>query len=234
MGDDTGVWQAEIAPLARKHHVIAIDQIGFGRSDKPLLNYRVGTLVDFLDEFMATQHIAHATIVGNSLGGWVGALFAIDHPERVEKLVLVDSPGAPGYMESLEPRVRSALRLATVEDVEVLAPLAFFDSRYYEPKSLLRTYFAEKVAANDSYATGRLMDSFERNEDTLGENLKKIGRPTLVVWGRADRLVPLQFGEYLQRSIPGAHLIVLDRCGHEPQVECAEAFEKALEDFLGQ
>lgn len=137
-------------------------------------------------------------------------------------------------MESLEPRVRSALRLATVEDVEVLAPLAFFDSRYYEPKSLLRGYFAEKVAANDSYTTGRLMDSFERNEDTLGENLKQITKPTLIVWGRADRLVPLRFGEYLQNSIPGAHLIAIDQCGHEPQVECPEAFDKALEAFLEQ
>lgn len=57
LGDDAGVWQAETLPLASRHHVVALHQIGFGRSDKPLLNYRVETFVDFLDEFMSTLHM---------------------------------------------------------------------------------------------------------------------------------------------------------------------------------
>jgi pimeloyl-ACP methyl ester carboxylesterase len=234
LGDDAGVWQAEIPLLARKRRVIALDQIGFGRSDKPLLNYRVETLVDFLDEFMRTIQVAHATIVGNSLGGWVAALFAIQHPDRVEKLVLIDSAGISGVATSMSPRVRRALRLATVEDLRVLGPLTFADPRYYASADGLRKAFAARIAAGDSYTVGRIMDSLERNEDSLDGRLNEIARPTLIVWGRQDGLIPLRFGKYLRSAIPGARLIVIDHCGHEPQVECPQAFEDALEGFLAQ
>jgi pimeloyl-ACP methyl ester carboxylesterase len=96
-------WQQAIVPLAQHHHVIALDQIGFGRSDKPLLDYRAETFVDFPDEFMRVRHLPKATIVGSSLGGWVAALLAIEHPERVDRLVLVDCAGMAGLTDYLAP-----------------------------------------------------------------------------------------------------------------------------------
>ncbi len=229
LGDDAGVWQAELPQLARRHHVIALDQIGFGRSDKPLLNYRVETLVDFLDEFMSTMHVTHASIVGNSLGGWVAALLAIEHPRRVERLVLVDAAGLSGLTQSLGPRLLNALRLATIQDLEMLGPLTFADARYYHP---LTRAFAERVAAGDSYAVGHIVDAMERHEDVLDGRLGGIVIPTLIVWGRLDGLIPLRFAELLRDSIRGAHLTVLEHCAHEPQVECPEAFEATIESFL--
>jgi pimeloyl-ACP methyl ester carboxylesterase len=80
LADDVAVWDSVIPPLAAKFRVIALDQIGFGRSDKPLLNYRVSTFVDFLDGFMSELKIERASLVGNSLGGWVAASFALAHP----------------------------------------------------------------------------------------------------------------------------------------------------------
>jgi pimeloyl-ACP methyl ester carboxylesterase len=232
LGDDAGVWQAEMAPLAREHHVIAVDQIGFGRSDKPLLNYRAETLVDFLDEFLRSLRLAHVTLVGNSLGGWVAALFAIHHPERVQKLVLIDSAGVSGLAQSLGPRLLRALRLASIEDLALLGPLTFSDPRYYQPGDVLRTAFAARVAAGDSYTVDRIMDSIERGDDTVDGHLREIAVPTLIVWGRQDGLIPLRFGKYLQKEIPGARLVTIDHCGHEPQVECPQPLEAAVEGFL--
>jgi len=234
LGDDAGIWRAIIAPLARRYHVIALDQIGFGRSDKPLLNYRAETLVDFLQEFQRTLHIPRAILVGNSLGGWVAALFTIHHPERVEKLVLIDSAGMSALTDALGADVRRALRLATLEDLKILGPLTFSDPRYYEPEDALRESFAERIAAGDSYTVGRIVDSLERREDTLDDHLKEITARTFIVWGREDRLIPLRFGEYLQHTIRGARLAVIDHCGHEPQVECPQALEKVLATFLGK
>jgi pimeloyl-ACP methyl ester carboxylesterase len=234
LGDDAGVWQAEIAPLARRYHVIALDQIGFGRSDKPLLNYRAQTLVDFLDEFMRTLGIGRATVVGNSLGGWVAALLASEHPERVDRLVLVDAAGLSGLPEFLGPRLMRALRLATIDDLKVLGARSFADPRDFESAEALRAAFAERVAAGDGYTIGRIMDSLERREDLLDARLAGISAPTLIVWGRQDGLVPPRFGERLHTAIRGSKLVTLDRCGHEPQLECAEAFEAALEAFLGR
>lgn len=234
LADDSGVWQQQIGPLARHGRVLALDQIGFGRSDKPLLDYRAQTLVDFLDEFMQTVHAAHAVVVGNSLGGWVAALLAVEHPQRVDKLVLIDSAGLNGLPEALGPRVMEALRLSTLDDLRILGPLTFADPSFYQPEETLRRAFADRVAARDGYTVSRIMESIERGEDLLDERLAKIAQPTLIVWGRRDGLIPLRFGERFRSAIRGARLVVLDRCGHEPQVECTPRLESVLEPFLAR
>ena len=232
LADSLEVWRAEIDVLARRHRVVALDQIGFGLSDKPLLSYRAQTLVDFLDEFMRVLGVQHATLVGNSLGGWIAALMSIEHPERIDALILVDSAGMASLPGALGPKVLRALRLASVEDLQVLGPLSFADPRFYTPGEALRKAFAERVAAGDGYTIGQIMDSISRGDDVLDGQLDRIRCPTLVVWGREDRLIPLRFAEQLHQGIPGSRLTVLDRCGHEPQVECPAAFGGVLQDFL--
>jgi pimeloyl-ACP methyl ester carboxylesterase len=227
-------WQQVIVPLAQRHHVIALDQIGFGRSDKPLLDYRAETFVDFLDEFMRVRHLPKATIVGSSLGGWVAALLAIEHPERVDRLVLVDSAGMAGLTDHLGPKLMMALRQATLDDARVLDPLLFADPRPYNSDQALRAAFTAHVNAGDGYTVGKVMDAIERKEDMLDGHLGAIKVPTLILWGREDRTVPLKFGESIQRGIAGAKLVVFDHCGHAPQIECPKPFESALEEFLSR
>src|SRR4029453_1852895 len=74
LGGSTQVWQMNIGALAAKYHVFVPDQIGFGKSDKPLVNYRIRTYVDFLDQFCKQLKIERATLVGNSMGGWIEAM----------------------------------------------------------------------------------------------------------------------------------------------------------------
>jgi 2-hydroxy-6-oxonona-2,4-dienedioate hydrolase len=87
------IWSANFAALSAGHHVYALDQLGFGHSDKLLLEYRITTWVDFLYGFVQSENIRTATLVGNSLGGWIALEFTAQHPEMVEKLVLVDAAG---------------------------------------------------------------------------------------------------------------------------------------------
>jgi len=233
LADDTTVWEAVIAPLARSHRVIALDQIGFGRSDKPLLNYRVGTFVDFLAGFLKELGIERASLIGNSLGGWVAAGFALAHPGQVERLVLIDAAGFGALTDQLKGRTLDALRLATREDLRYLGPLTFYDKKFFAGDASLDAAFAQRVTAGDGYTVGRLIESMLRREDTLDRRLAAIRQPTLIVWGREDRLIPLAFGERFRREIGGSRLVVLDRCGHMPQVECATELSTALERFLG-
>src|SRR5215470_5764268 len=86
LGGSSQVWNFNIGPLAEKYHVVVPDQIGFGKSDKPLVNYRIRTYVDFLDQFCKQLKIEKATLVGNSMGGWIAATFAAAFPDRVDKL----------------------------------------------------------------------------------------------------------------------------------------------------
>src|SRR5438477_9518597 len=112
LGDDTTIWDPVIALLSEHHRVIVLDQVGFGRSDKPLLSYRVATFVDFLDGFLEQLKIRSATLVGNSLGGWVAAAYTLEYPQKVEKLVLVDSVGFAS-VQKLMPLPLDAMRLSS-------------------------------------------------------------------------------------------------------------------------
>src|SRR5262249_61601461 len=111
-------------------HVYLPDQIGFEKSDKPITNYRVAMLVEFLDAFCKKLGVQKATLVGNSLGGWTAAAFAIAHPDKVDKLVLVDAAGYTpkrwGGPELIKEAL-AALNPSTTEDLKRLFALVFYN-----------------------------------------------------------------------------------------------------------
>ncbi len=214
LADDVAVWDSVISPLAARFRVVALDQIGFGRSDKPLLSYRVSTFVDFLDGFLNELKIERASLVGNSFGGWIAAAFTLAHPERVERLVLCDAAGYGTLAQTMDRRALSALKLASRDDIRYLGPLR------------------QRVAAGDSYTISQVLDSMTHGEDVLDNRLAVIKQPTLVLWGREDKLIPLSFGERFHKEIAGSRLRIIDNCGHMPHVECPKEFATAALQFL--
>jgi pimeloyl-ACP methyl ester carboxylesterase len=230
LAGDTTLWDAVIPSLSKKFRVIALDQISFGRSDKPLFNYRVSTFVDFVDGFVTELKIDRASLVGTSFGGWVAAAFAIAHPERVERLVLCDAAGYAALANTMDPRALSALRFASREDIRYLGALTFHDTRFYQD---IDTAFKERLAAADSYTIGRIIDSMIRGDDVLDGRLGAIQKPTLLIWGRDDKLVPLSFGERFHREIANSQLRKIDNCGHSPELENPDEFATAVIQFFG-
>jgi pimeloyl-ACP methyl ester carboxylesterase len=166
---------------------------------------------------MTEMKIERASLVGNSLGAWVAADFALKHPERVERLVLSDAAGYAAWEKTMDPRALRALRLASRDDIRYLGPLTFHDKRFYQDIDLA---FKERVTAGDGYTVGQLLDAMIRGDDVLENRLQAINRPTLVLWGRDDKLIPLNFGERFHREIANSRLLIIDNCGHMPQVEC--------------
>ena len=231
LADDVAVWNSVISPLAARFRVVALDQIGFGRSDKPLLSYRVSTFVDFLDGFLNELKIKRASLVGNSLGGWVAAVFTLAHPERVERLVLSDAAGYGTLAQTMDRRALSALKLASRDDIRYLGPLTFHNKQFYE-EAAVDAAFVQRITAGDSYTISQVLDSMTHGEDVLDNRLAAIKQPTLVLWGREDKLIPLSFGERLHKEIAGSQLLVIGNCGHMPQVECPKDFATAVLQFL--
>ena len=229
LADDVGIWDSIIPALSTKFRVIALDQIGFGRSDKPLLNYRVSTFVDFLDGFLTELKIDRASLVGNSLGAWVAAAFTLTHPGRVDRLVLSDAAGYAVLAKTMDPRAMSALRLASRENIRYLGALTFHDKRFYQD---IDAIFKQRVTAGDSYTVGEFLDSMVRGDDVLDNRLRMINRPTLVIWGRDDKLIPLSLGERFHKEIANSRLQIIDNCGHLPQLECPTEFSSAVLQFL--
>lgn len=233
LGGDVSNWELTIPALASRYHVWAPDQIGFGASDKPMINYRIATLVDFLEAFCKKLAIDKAAVVGNSLGGWTAMAFALAHPERVEKLVLVDSAGYSFAHSPVKPsrEMMMALNASTVAGARMLLSV-IFANQSLASQANAQMLFERHLRNNDGYTINQFIESMLRGEDFVDGKLDAIKVPTLVVWGRADHLVPLASGEQLAKDIAGAQLTVFDGCGHVPQMECAGPFNAALAKFL--
>ncbi|MBO0858187.1 MAG: alpha/beta fold hydrolase [Chloracidobacterium sp.] len=235
LGGDMSQWAATVPALAGKYHVYVPDQVGFGKSDKPITNYRVAMLVEFLDVFCRKLGVQKATVVGNSLGGWTAAAFALAHPEKVEKLVLVD---AAGYTPKrwggpeMTREVLAGLNPSTTADLKRLLSLVLYN------KAILTDQFIEialtnKLKRGDGYTINSFIESILRGEDFLDGKVKAIKAPTLVIWGKDDGLTPLPISAAFVEDIHGAQLVVIDNCGHAPQMEKPAEFNSGLLKFLG-
>lgn len=230
LGSSSVAWQFNIAALAAKYRVIAPDQIGFGKSDKPMLKYRVGTYVDFLDKFLSEIKVEKATLVGNSLGGWIAAWTAIKYPNRVEKIVLADAAGLKP--NEVDFNLIYSLNYSTRDEIRQLVKLVFYNQAIFGSEMFIDQSMNARVAAGDGYTINSLIESIKRDEDFLDGQLGKIQKPTLIIWGRQDGLLKLADGERFNREIAGSQLVVFDKCGHAPQVEKALDFNAAVLKFL--
>ena len=224
-------WLPVLEPLAQKYRLLVPDQIGFGKSEKPLLDYSVQTYVDFLNEFLRQLKVEKASLVGESLGGWISALYAVElgdgaHLTPIERLVLVDAAGLK--QDAAIPNLNPS-SLATMRGV---MEAVFYDTSWLNDDAL-RRIFTDKLSVHDSYTVrsflGNPMIATERLDDRLG----KIKTPTLVLWGKQDKLVPIAMGERYAAGIAGAKLVSFDKCGHVPPIEKTEEFLATVTAFLG-
>ncbi len=230
LGGSTQNWALNISVLAQKFRVIVPDQIGFGQSDKPFINYRIGTYVDYLDQFCKQLKIERASLVGNSMGGWIAAAYTIAFPDRVERLVLVDAAGfAPPA--NFDHRILYGLNPSTRAGMKQVASKVFY-SKLFVSDVLIDQALAFRITAGDGYTIKSMIESIIRGEDFLDERVKSIKQPTLVVWGRQDGLTPLADGERFKKEIPNSTLLVIEECGHVPQFEKAAEFNAAVLKFL--
>jgi 2-hydroxy-6-oxonona-2,4-dienedioate hydrolase len=229
LGADWTSWAATVGPLSQKYRVIALDQVGFGRSDKPMIAYRIGTLVDFLDALYKELKINRASLVGNSLGGWTAAAFAIAHPEKVDRLVLVD---AAGIKQASDLSVIQYLNPSTIEGAKKILSLVLYNKALVNDMAAA-ALLTRRVMSGDGYTVQQFIEAGTRGDDLLDGRLGAIKLPTLIVWGREDALTPLAMGERFRKDISGSQLVIFDKCGHVPQLEKAAEFNAALIKFLG-
>ena len=232
LGGSWQSWAFNIAPLAAKYRVIALDQIGFGKSGKPMINYRIGTYVDFLDQFYKQLKIERALLVGNSMGGWIAAAYTAAHPEKVDRLVLEDAAGyAPP--PNFDNKVLYNLNPSTRDAMKQVAKLVFYNQALFGTEAAIDQAMTARINAGDGYTIKSLTESIIRGEDFVDAQVKAIKQPTLIVWGKQDGLTPVSDGERFKRDIPNSTMLVIDQCGHLPNVEKAAKFNAAVLKFLG-
>jgi 2-hydroxy-6-oxonona-2,4-dienedioate hydrolase len=235
LGGDGSRWRPNIEPLARDFHVFALDQIGFGQSDKPLANYHTGMLAEFLVDFLKAVNIPKASLVGNSMGAGVALYTAVHHPEVVDRIVLADGggfraanapPPAPVTPEAL--RRRQLQNSTTREETREFFKILFHD------KSLVTDKMVDEqlvMRLRSAFTITKMQEAGERGSLTE-EQVRGVKTPTLIVWGKYDELANPAGADRLERTIPGAKKVIVDNCGHMPQLEKADEFNRLVREFL--
>jgi pimeloyl-ACP methyl ester carboxylesterase len=233
-------FESVLGPLSQRFRVLVPDLPGFGESEKPSparYAYGIESFAEAIVDMIAGLELGRVSLVGHSLGGAAAITLAAEHPELVEKLVLVNAMSYPFLLDfrsrlPLLPFLgglifkqmygRGGFRRHFRDNVfspGFAAPLDKID-RYYD-------VFNTPAARESAHAV--LQSS--RDTRPIVARIPRITAPTLVVWGRSDRMFPASFGQRLAREIAGARFDVLD-AGHSPNEECPDAFVHALSRFL--
>jgi pimeloyl-ACP methyl ester carboxylesterase len=237
-------WLENIPHFARDHRVIAVDLPGFGESEMPAEDISISGYADTLDTLLDVLEIDSVRLVGNSMGGFIGAELAIRYPARVERLVLAAAAGLSvefirtqrkeglrhraeniaffniGWLASRSPtvarrrRLRSALLLLVAAHPDRLPP----PLTYEQVKGSGKPGFSDALDALCSYP--------------IRKRLGEIECPTLIVWGDKDRLVPLKDAAVFEELISDARKVIYTDTGHLTMLERPARFNADVREFL--
>ena len=219
--------------LARRHRVVSFDNRGIGESEIPPGPYTVEQLAGDALQVLDEAGVEHAHVVAASLGAFAAQVLASEHPERVDRLVLVGTtPGGPGAFPLPEGTLRLMAEAPTLE-----------------PEVALRRFVENAVAPGTDVALIDAIHAYRQAHPPdpagwaaqaaagvawdAGDRLGRIAAPTLVVAGTADNVVDHRNAQLLADAIPGARLELLDGLGHLPFWERSEEFAALVERFLG-
>ncbi|MCP2278351.1 4,5:9,10-diseco-3-hydroxy-5,9,17-trioxoandrosta-1(10),2-diene-4-oate hydrolase [Nocardia amikacinitolerans] len=230
-----------IPVLAQNFHVLAVDQPGFGKSDKPVEHpqyfaHSASALKDLLDHLEITDRVH---ILGNSLGGGAAVRFALDYPDRAGKLVLMGPGGlslnafAPDPTEGVKQLSRFNFE-PTRANIEAFLRIMVFDQKLIT-EELIDERFESAKTPEALAATRAMGKSFSGPDFELGmlwRDAYKLRQPVLLIWGREDRVNPLDGAILATKMIPRVQLHVFGGCGHWAQLEKFHEFNRLATDFL--
>jgi pimeloyl-ACP methyl ester carboxylesterase len=239
-------WLENIPYFARHHRVIAVDLPGFGQSEMPAEEISIKGYAGTIDALMTELGIDAAQIVGNSMGGFIGAELAIQHPARVERLVLVAAAGLSieyirterthglrhraenvaffyiGWLASRSHTVAARRRLRSALLLLVAA----------HPAKLPPALTIEQVAGSGKPGFSDALDAM--CDYPLRDRLEKITCPTFIVWGDKDRLVPVRDAAIFEELIPDSRAVVYTDTGHVVMMERPARFNADVHAFLDE
>jgi pimeloyl-ACP methyl ester carboxylesterase len=238
-------WHAVMEPLSARGTVITYDRPAFGLTERPL-NWtgqnpygpeaNAALLLGLMDHF----GVQKAILVGNSAGGTLSMQFALQYPQRVQALILVDpavyEKGAPGWVHILgktpEMRHLGPLFVRSIQD----SGLDLIQTAWHDPTRITQEtwegYTRPLKADNWDQA---LWDFTMASHDTgLLQHLQDLKTPILVITGADDRIVPTADSVKLARVLPGARLVIIPAAGHVPQEEQPGPFIQVVEEFLSR
>ncbi|MGV9826025.1 alpha/beta fold hydrolase [Gordonia sp. NPDC003429] len=236
-------YRGNLGFFARTHHCFVLEFPGFGVSD-PVEGHPVLSAGSSVIRFMDALGIDDAAVIGNSMGGVVGINLAIKKPQRVRALVTIGGVGPNVFSPNPSEGLRLLQEFTDAPDRDRL--IRWLQSMVYDRALVTEELIEERWQAAidpDAQQTARMMYSsaaFEMQQQFLASSdappywsmMHKVSCPTLLTWGRDDRVSPPDMAMVPMRLIPDAQLHVFPRCGHWVMIEAKEAFEATVAAFL--
>jgi 4,5:9,10-diseco-3-hydroxy-5,9,17-trioxoandrosta-1(10),2-diene-4-oate hydrolase len=239
-------WLEQLPVFARDHRVVTFDLPGFGGSEMPAQEISIAGYARIVDALYEALGIDSAPVVGNSMGGFIGAELAIAFPARVERLVLVSAAGltiehqrderALAVLRTVDKRLAAyAGWLGTRSDELARRPRArrmIFGLVAHRPELLPAPLVAEQIRGSGKPGFVPALDAL--TSYPIRDRLPEIACPTLIVWGTEDKLVPVRDADEFARLIPNARKVVWPQTGHMAMLERPAAFNRLLTAFLAE
>jgi pimeloyl-ACP methyl ester carboxylesterase len=242
-------WREVMEPLSKYGRVIAYDRPAFGLTERPMPGEWAGTNpysiegnVELLDGLMDELGVEKGILIGNSAGGGVAAAYALEHPEQVQGLVLVDpalGSGRGGRFPSWLLPIMSSPQLRNLGPLLVRSIAGDSGDEtirlaWHDPALITQDVYEgyRRPLKADNWDKALYEFAIAANPVNYVDRLEELSMPVLVVTGDDDRIVPTDSSIQLAGKIPGAQLVVFDQCGHVPQEECPDQFMDAMLTFL--
>lgn len=246
MASSSTAWVPVLEDLSRSVTYVAPDLLGHGESDKPRGDYSLGAQAGFLRDLLAALGHDRATILGTSLGGGIAMQFAYQHPERCERLVLVDAGG-------LGEEVMGLLRFLAAPGMDLVMPVAlqpfvkaavetvagWCSKVGFAPGPATEEMWRSYTSLIDPQTRRAFNQSLRSVVDIEGQRVSAMDKlylaedvPTLIVWGADDRIIPVSHAHDAHEAMPHSRLEIMDGCGHFPYVEDPRRFVEILTDFV--
>jgi pimeloyl-ACP methyl ester carboxylesterase len=236
-------YRKPIIELRRRYRSIALDHIGFGLSDKPSeYDYSTQQHAETLEQFIGRMNLSDITLVLHDFGGPIGFHFAMKYPEKVKRIVIMNSWL---WNFSEEPVFKSFHRIINSPLTPFLYKQLNFSPRFLLPKSfgknkpsrrILKHYtkpFANASQRNGALAFARSLVNDQDWFEDLWEKKHLLQHvPILFIWGMADKFVPPSFLVQFLKGFPGSCFIKLEDCGHFPQEEKPREVTDAMQEFF--
>lgn len=228
-----------------RYTLYLLDLLGSGESAKPkVADYSIRAHSIRLLDFLERVGLTAVTLVGHSLGGAVVLMATIEAQRtgRDQLIKAVVVMAGPGYLQGL-PLIARVFRypLAGPLFINLYSPEAWvrlgLRAAYYDQQLVDRAHVARYAPCYQDRSTRRALVATCRqlvppDGDEISANYGDITMPMLLLWGRHDRIVPLSQGQRLERAIPGARLVIIEECGHNPQEEKPRETFAAIEEFV--
>jgi pimeloyl-ACP methyl ester carboxylesterase len=212
--------------VAAHRRVYMIDLPGYGRSDWPKdFSYSIPDEADTVVAFMDALGLKQVDLGGWSMGGWIAQRIAIDHPDRIRKLMLFDSAGLHS-----RPEWNTDLFMpTTAQELDALDKL-LMPQPPEVPGFIARDIL--RYSHEHRWVMQRALDSMLEGKDTTDEQLPTLKMPVLIVWGGDDHIMPVSNGEQMHRLIPQSEFDVIPGCGHLAPIQCSYQIGPKVKAFL--